>query len=311
MNMIYSKADKQKVEAVLACSPELNNLAKEFHHTFGVMIGGPASVTNRTSESLKLYLDDMPIGVIGFVRDAYFNKGREDYYFYTSSAVSKEKYSKRSGRDTRDASKITGLISAIKKNNEGPAAAKDKRLRDFSDGIKAALNTVSSRHERSINVEIEPDIVTRLVEQYLGLGEVSFTLKDEIKRKHDEYMKKISGQKQLLSDVQRFRRGCKVIGILSTNLENDKTMYATAKITFDDRAIVNYTEPLKIHDTLSGTEYAADAAMIRTFMRDKSRYDASNEVGVGFGDHYFQEMDFSIGYNRRGEQWVLIPFHAE
>lgn len=310
MSMIYPKANREKIEELLGREAELHNLAREFHHAFGVTIGNPGR-GECGSDCLKIYLDDLPVGSIGFARNAWCGRDREDFYYYSSRAVSKEKSSKRTGRNTRDASKITGLISAIKKYKDGPDQAKNARLMDFAAGIRTALNPVSSKHERNINVEVEPNIVTQLVEQYLGVGEVSFTLKDEIKKKHDEYLKKVAGQKELLSDVQRYKRGCKAIGILSGVLEGDKPVYATARVIFNERTELNYTEPLQLHETLSGTDYAADAAMIRTFMRNNSRYDPENEIGVGFGDHYYKEMDFSMGYTRRGEQWVLIPLYAE
>jgi hypothetical protein len=146
-----------------------------------------------------------------------------------------------------------------------------------------------------------------LVEQYLGVVGVSPAKHSEVNDLYTSYLKEMEKKKSHHAVRNRFAKGCRAYGILSS----ENPIYATAIVEWDITGEVVFKEPLKFYKTLADTEHVGDTVMVRTYMQGKDRSTTNNEFGISAQDQFFADMDFATGYSLHGEQWVILPLNAE
>jgi hypothetical protein len=252
-----------------------------------------------------LTAEGWPAGRLSYRRDG--NQPTTLYFAYSAETVRKAKSSPRSDRNTRDAEKISNIISILKRNSEVPTAAAGFKSENYA--ISCAINSIG-RGDRAPSISLDNSAVVAAVESMLGVDSPNIELRrDEIQKAYDVYLEKFRDIKDKTKTKKRFSEGCKLIGLVR---RYDDVHYMVGRITFDegDERNIVLQGDLKRYTTLADTELATDAAIIRTYMQAKFPGE-TNELGVPRTDKYFEEVDISVGYSGNYFTWVLIPERGE
>lgn len=284
----------------------LRNLVREFCYTFNTRVGFLASKDSDGSEALYRNQPTIPVYTIegmpcGTLRVKFDHEG--DFYAFNSSMVCKEKASARSDKYTRDSTTVKGLINAIKRNKEIPSL--EGCMTRYKYGIGDALRATSRGIDRP-NINLSSEAMLELVKMYLGETTYVMPHDDSIRKAYSDYLEKAATNSEMEKNFNRFKEGCKGIGVLSTD---EKPIYLVSDITWvgDTPNVTNIT----IHKSLSENErVAGDAMMIRTFMQGNNGT-SDNELGVRTSDRYYADIDVATGYNNHECVWVLIPNRGE
>lgn len=302
-HLISPFADANKTLAQISANPRLQELTYEFCTKFGVKAHHHDHQLSR--DFILLVTDSgLPAGKLRVDKDS-----EGDFYIYTASHISKSRSSTRSGRDTRDASKIKDLLRVVINNGEEP---NDVRLYDaYSGGLNYAFRQTKRHSAPSIHVS--SDLTIAMIEGILKINEQNLTnrMKD-INNLYVEYTNKLKTMRDERATHNRFISGSTVIGI-HKNMTSDmgKPFYLVGEATWDSGADKTFiTKKLVRHASLSEVpELVSDVAIIRTYFethKDGSNL-AGNELGVAMQDQYFYDIDISVGYVDRQVFWVLIP----
>lgn len=244
-------------------------------------------------------------------RLTYNNDHDGSYFIYTSAFVNKAKASKRANRGARDAAKISSIISALKRYNEIPTLSLG--INSERHGMDCAVRSIFSRVYESPSISLNGPATLAAVE--FMLGKQTYSNPDahrlEIETAYEGFLKRVGESKGASKTLERFSRGCKVIGI---GRRMDDPYYMVGRATFDPvreshRNFV-FHGPLKRYATLADTDLAIDASIIRTFMQVKFR-DENNELCVPRVDKYYDEIDITVGYSSHSFTWVFIPEQGE
>jgi len=312
-NLISHMSDKESTLEFFAVGGEaidrFKRFALEFCHAFDVRVGFAPCIQPRIpspNHSLRVFTrEGVPCGSLKVVRD------EEDYYYvYSGPQVKKEKASARTDKFSRDSKKVSGLINAIKRNNEVPSANQVMNNSPIKEGARYALSVMD--HSRSIYMDLKNEAVTELVKSFLGqvnVAEVYRTAIEEAYGKHQNAMQEIN-EGQL--NLRRFMEGgFKVVAIHKTDSET-KPMYVVADGVAEDvsNSGIHITNPRGVLDFSDDPDLQATAMMSRTYLQGAKRFDDSNLFGLPMSDVYHGDIDISTGYSRADWLTVLIPKKA-
>ena len=261
-----------------------------------------------------LTLSGLEAGVFSLQRD-----GNGSYYLFSSKLIQKEKASRRSSRSERDASKITGLITALKKNKEAPVDA--EIIKRYKSGIMYAVSSIAASESRGGSFSMSTAEELAAAEFILGLrDEVSFnSTRESIRNKYDEYQKQISGKTQALRTAQRYARGCTLIGVRMSEAL-DRAHYLVAKVDFDMTLNpaapasyqLRYQTPLTRYQSLAQVEgLSTTVPILRTYFESLPGHKKTNELCVPHDDKYYPDIDVATGFHYNDYLWVLIPNEGE
>lgn len=302
-HLISQFADANKTLAQISANQRLQELTYEFCTKFGVKAHHHGGVVPQNS--ILLVTDSgLPAGKLNVSKDS-----EGDYYIYTAPHISKSRSSTRTGRDSRDASKIKDLLRVVANNGEQP---NDARLYEsYSGGLNYAFRQTKSHSTPSIHVS--SDLTIAMIEGILKINEQNLTNRmEDINNLYAAYTNDLKRMRDTNVTHKRFTSGSTVIGIHKSMTDIDgKPFYLVGEATWDsgvDKTTI--TKNLVRHASLSEVpELVSDIAIIRTYFethKQGANLDG-NELGVAMQDQYFYDIDISVGYVDRQVFWVLIP----
>lgn len=243
--------------------------------------------------------------VLGYGSDA------EMRYVYTGPFVEKQ----RSGRDTnknqRDAKKITGIITSIRKQGEIPT--EEKMLIRYTSGVSYGFRSCTAGHTNP-TITTDSEETLALVQLLLEPDKSKVIVhKGNIERKYEQYLHKMEKLKEAQSNLTRFTSGAKIIGIIPNKCATDpRYYYMVGEATFDTKANnATIQGTLDRYDSLADSPLAADAVIIRTYTSSQSWYEKDNELGFPMQDKYHEEIDVGVGYSSHETGWwTVLPKNA-
>lgn len=293
-----SERSRTNIHHAMDGYPEFVRGCVDFAHAFDLkMVGHPFNslVVGFFSKS-GFHVGDMSY---------LFDSGQRYFQFHSPRLLNKERSSKRSNRNGRDAVKVTGIIKALKEAGQEPT---DERVINKSrGGLTYAFRSLKGKTQENPRMDLSDDETLTLVQHYLGVGHFEDAAIDaSVKAKYDEYLKKIDARNAAELDFQRFTSGCTAIKVEYSDYHAPAYIVGEARVdSTTNHALVS---DLKRYETLADTEHAGLAAMLRTYSIGKLWHDSNNELGIGCTDLYVDELDVSIGYihHDRGS-WLIIP----
>jgi hypothetical protein len=250
----------------------------------------------------------LPVGKIAVIKD--YRDGEFYYEVSMPDIISKEKSSARSDRNSRDSDKIATLLKSIKKNKEQPTT--DKLTKNYLQCLFYALQRVGEAARPSIS--IHNDTALSAIKFALGIDTMEVQLHTaKLQEIYDQYMKSVSELSSAQSNQARYLKGCTAIGIVGNRFhESSKAYYLVGNVGADENGNLAFQGDLTRYASLADTEHAPIAAMVRTYMQgSKHKNDSSNDLGIPWSDHYYNEIDIATGYTGNTGLWALIPKHAE
>lgn len=312
-NLISHIADRDRTMKYFESHNErvqlLRVLVREFCYAFNTKVGFLTSKESKESDTSEALFRAQPFIPVyttegmpcGTLKVKYDHDG--DFFLFNSNVVNKEKASSRSDRNTRDSTTIKGLINAIKRNKEIPSI--QSCLTRHNYGIGDALRATSRGIARP-NIGLSFEATLELTKMYLG--ETAYVVAHDaaIREAYSNYISELTQINEREKIFDRFKEGCKGIGILGTY---EKPLYIVGDITWvgETPLVANVT----IHKSLSENEHVAgDAMMIRTYMQGNNGT-TDNELGVKTADRYYSDIDVATGYSNYDCVWVLIPKRGE
>lgn len=223
--------------------------------------------------------------------------------------IRKERSSSKSDKGERDSNKISNLLRVIKKNKEEPTTEKLYKMmrRDFISPFSAVHGkSMYGRPKISISSEMQ-EVVTKHI---LGVDTHSMAMYiDELQKVYSDHQLKMKSYNDSARDIVRYRRGATLIGILSGRHAGEGYLVADVSLSTEDD--FTFHTPLKRYTTLKELPIAPVVSMINTYMQGKNQYDASNELGLWFHDHFYDDLDIAVGYSGSNNGlWVAIPKEA-
>lgn len=240
---------------------------------------------------------------------------REYRYTVRFPTIKKERSGPNSARDERESNKLSTLIRAIKKNNEAPT--ENGVTEACLAGIGYAYGAVQSSRSAP-RIDLGAEYVLNLVEHTLSVDKsVPLLYINEMKAAYEEYQKAMLIFTERNTNYERYRKGCKIVGILdkSDYVKNFGTTYLVGEMGDVGTEVHNHTllldkltSPLKAYKSLSDTPLAGVAAMCRAHF-PQSDY-VKNEFNIPHNDKYHEELDVATGYRSRELLWVVIPNEA-
>ena len=301
-HLISPFADATKTLAQISANPRLQELTYEFCTKFFVKAHHHGGLPN--NQILLVTDSGLPAGKLSVSKDS-----EGDYYIYTAPFISKSRSSTRTGRDSRDASKIKDLLRVVINNGEQPSDA--KLYESYSGGLNYAFRQTKRHSAPSIHVS--SDLTIAMIEGILKINEQNLTNRmQDVNNLYTEYTDKLKTMRDERATHNRFISGSTVIGI-HKNMTSDmgKPFYLVGEATWDSGADrTKITKNLVRHASLSEVpELVSDIAIIRTYFethKQGANLDG-NELGVAMQDQYFYDIDISVGYVDRQVFWVLIP----
>ena len=308
MEIVSVHGDAWKANRLLSNSTHLTKFAQEFCHEFNTRVSFDGD--NFSNRVISL---EMPNGMRIGSLSVNSSNGNPIYIAEMPSIISKDRSSKWSGSGARDSEKLPNLIRTIKKNKEQPTEAKAMEM--FNSAIYHALAEITNSREP--NFGINGTQALDALKAVLGIDSVSVHQHmPEFQKMYDNYMKAVASVKDSQATADRFKKGCTMIYIENERYKADSVSgyyvadFVTAMNASTGKLGYEFQSPLKRYVSLKETEYAPTVAMIRSYMESQNRYfDKDNEIGVKYTDHYFEDMDFSVGHSNN-KLIVLLPKHA-
>lgn len=237
-------------------------------------------------------------------------------YVYSGPFVHKEKASASSSRNQRDSEKITGILSALKRDDRAQIPTDEKTFERFKQGMKFAFTSCWDGRSAP-RISVDDTEAHALVEYFLQKNMTLIEpLRNDIESKYELYLDKLEEMREAKANLTRFTAGAKIIGIIADQLpderegvHNDRYFYAVGDASYDMRAgKATLQGPLERYESLQDSPMAADAAIIRTYTSDKSWATKDNELGIPMRDKFYDEIDIGTGYNTHDTGiWVVIP----
>lgn len=254
-------------------------------------------------------------GDLQFLPNGTMNDRSKPRYIYTGPFVHKEKASANSNRNQRDSEKITGILSALRRNEEIP----EERdiFSEFMPGISYGFNSCT-QHKPKPSINLDSDETYALIEFYLN-NNPTFAAqhRNRLESKYESYLDELDKIKDAKANLTRFAKGSKIIGIIPdpapTGVGAPDYYYVVGEAMLDGAQsdAVVLQSPLERYDSLSTSPVAADAAIIRTYTTGKSWFAKDNELGIPMGDKYYEDIDVGVGYaSHETGWWVVIPNNA-
>lgn len=303
--------DKAQIIERLSDKPEFRTAVAEFCATTGLKVAYASPVGNR---AYFLTPGGFFGGDLQWVLEGW-KANRKMRYIYSGPFVSKEKASASSSRNQRDSEKITGILTALKRDDRAQIPTDEKIFGRYKQGIKFAFTScVDGRSAPQIS--IDPTEAHALVEYFLGRSEMVQAHRASIESKYEHYLDKMEEMREARANLTRFTAGAKIIGIVPDQLPDeregvhaDRYFYVVGEASFNDKAGgVMFQSPLERYESLQDSPVAADAAIIRTYTGDKSWAAKDNELGIPMRDKFYDEIDIGTGYHTHDSGiWVVIP----
>lgn len=297
-------AFQSKVEEKV--TPPLLNAALTFAGTYGLRIHGVLSdcVSFVTMSGL-------PAGELSYRKDCT-RKSKNPlgtFFHYHSRLISKERSTGRSDRYARDSDKVTGIISALKKNKEEPRD--EALLGRFVNSMRYAFSSANpSTNPPTISLGYAETLA--LVKLFIDNDkETAENYRENVEKAYSTYLDKFAKMKDARANLSRFQKGCHAIGIIPEGFGGQSgTYYLVGDAEYDTVTNGYVLKNYKRLKTLANTPLAADAAIIRTYAQGMPWYssDIDNELGLPPRDSYLEDIDVAIGYsNAESGMWALIP----
>ena len=308
MEIVSVHGDPTKAHRLLSNSTHLTKFAQEFCHEFDTRVSFEGD--NFSNRMISL---EMPNGMRIGSLSVNSSNGNPIYVAEMPSIISKDRSSKWSGNGARDSEKLPNLIRTIKKNKEQPTEAKAMEM--FNSAIYHAIAEITN--ERAPNIGISGTQALDALKAILGIDDMSVHQHiPDYQKIYDNYMKASESVKGSQATADRFKKGCTMIFIENDRYRSDSVRgyyvadFVTAMNPSTNKLGYEFQSPLTRYASLKETEYAPTVAMIRSYMESQNRYfDKDNEIGVKYTDHYFEDMDFSVGHSNN-KLIVLLPKHA-
>jgi hypothetical protein len=308
MEIISEYGDASKARDLLARNKNLNKFAQEFCHEFNTRVS-----TNKSDLDSRTINLEMPNGIKIGDLTVNSSNGNPVYIVDLPKIIRKERSSKFSSNTARDSEKIPNLIRAIKKNSEQPTDT--KVLEMFNDSIYYALSNINNAREPDVG--LSGSVALDAIKSILGVDIISVHQHiPELQKVYQNYVKTMKTVKDSKTTLERFKRGCTMIHIsIDRHTSNPPEAYYVADFVPTDvsgkhRLVYEFQTPLKRYTSLKESEYAPTATMIYSYLEGIPRFfDKGNELGVKFIDHFFEDMDFAVGYSDN-KLVVLLPKHA-
>lgn len=300
----YAK-DESKIQAVVERFPELGRAAAEMCHAFGLKVDVNVHLPDTIPTINLLTNDGFAAGVLSQKSMYGSPRGKDDYFHYTSGLVCKERASARSDKMSRDATKVTGIINALKKNREAPTPENISRL--WSQSLRYAFTTIRESRRGSYRIDLTDEQKLSLLKLFIDGDKMSVEAnRENLQRVYDEYRQNIASVKDLEATTQRFSEGCTAIGVLPNPVDHESVIYVVGDATYDDKTGETKTQNARRYETLSDSPVSTEAVIMRTYAQGQNWFDSDNELGVPMRDMYIEDLDMSMGYIN-GNRWLIIP----
>ena len=305
MDYISQFANEQATQKQMDDNPKLKSLAMQVCHEFNLRV-------HQYKETHKLGIlteQGLPVGYISVIKD--YRDGEFYYEVSMPDIISKEKSSARSDRNSRDSDKVATLLKSIKKNKEQPTT--EKLTKNYLQCLYYALQRVGEAQKPDI--VIRNDVALSAIKFALGIDTMEVQLHTaKLQETYDQYMKLVNELSSAQGNQARYLKGCTAIGIVGNRWhESGKAYYLVGNVGADENNNLAFQGGLTRYASLADTEHAPMAAMIRTYMQGNRHgdRDGSNELGIPWADHYYNEIDIATGYTGNTGLWALIPKHGE
>jgi hypothetical protein len=303
--------NKTQIIERLDTQPVFRTSVAEFCATTGLKI---AYVNGSLPRAYFLTSGGFPAGDLQWSMSGW--NDRKMRYIYSGPFVHKEKASSSSSRNQRDSEKITGILSALKRNDRAQIPTDEKTFERYKAGIKFGFG--SCMHNKSApRISVDSEEAHALIEAFLHKSQVGAeSMRSIFEAKYQHYLDKVEELREARANLTRFTEGAKIIGIIANTIPNEKSdafdddcFYAVGDAIFDEKAgKVTLQGPLERYESLKESPVAADAAIIRTYTGDKSWAAKDNELGIPMTDKFYDEIDVGVGYNTHETGiWVVIP----
>lgn len=239
--------------------------------------------------------------------------GEAPFFRYTSRAIRKMKSDSRTDRGSRAANKIKDLIKVLRLKDE---IITDENAFNYEhQAIRYAFGAIKSNDQTPPVMRLESHLADAAMRAAFGIADLDVTSRTLLEQVYRDHKEKVAKCEESHSAVKRFRRST-AVGIC--NYWGD-THYFVGKVNIvkdaaarsSDYDKIELQAPMKRYTTLANSEIATDAAIIRTYMQGTTRYEADNELGMGKGDKYYDEIDVATGYGSDTMLWVLMPEQGE
>lgn len=272
---------------------------------------------------------DSDRNVVGFLTDTGMLAGElkneriysgarsgDNVFRYKGPRVSKDR---GRDKDTREAVKITGIISSLKKNDEVPTH--ENLMKNELHAVRYAFSVTKNEREAHYGLDMTQQMQAALLRAYF---DKNYDYIEANKEKYDEHYSKLLKAEEKIRRSKgvfdRFAAGSTAIGVRAyyNGYGDDELFYLVGRASFDmntPRFDMNTPrlENVVRYNSLLGSPVAADAAIIRTYMQGQSHEPLSNnELGIRKEDKYYYDIDVSLGFaSGDGTVWLLIPDAAE
>lgn len=301
MTIISQYADQDKTTNVLQNNNSLMRFAQEFCHEFGMKV----LEANQNNAVRIVTPNGLDVGALGIYR--YQGESENHYRIYMPCVIHKEKASKRSGRNERDADKLATLFRTLRKNKEIPN--EEQMIKSYRPAVRYALSRIADVPEPKVS--ITPQATLTLIQKILGKSEyVDSAHYAEVDEAYEKYLKAKLKSDDAGKNLERIIKGFHLVGIMTNGSSNYYLVTeGTATGTENDDILIqpNVTR----YKTLADSPLAATAMMIRTYAEGKG-YAEDNDLKLPWRDHFYSDLDIGTGYQSRElGLWVVIPKHGE
>jgi hypothetical protein len=303
MDYISQFADKDATQKQMDDNPKLKSLAMQLCHEFNLRVH-----QHKEAGLLEILTEQgLPVGKISVIKD--YRDGEFYYEVSMPEIISKEKSSARSDRNSRDSDKIATLLKSIKKNKEVPTL--EKLTKNYLQCLFYALSRVGQAQNPEI--VIRNDVALSAIKFALGIDTMGVQLHTaKLQETYDQYMKSVNELSNAQDNQARYLKGCTAIGIAGGRWSDSNTpYYLVGNVGADEDGNLAFQGDLTRYSTLTDTEHAPIAAMVRTYMQGNKNGSGKNDLGIPWADHYYHEIDIATGYTGSSGLWALIPKYAE
>lgn len=314
-DLISRFADPQKVLAQMQAVDEYH-LNSKFHISVAEFCASTKLKLAHVSVAGRAFFhtsNGLPAGTLDLLKPSYKDSKRR--FVYSGPFVRKEKASAFSSRNQRDSEKITGILSALKRNNEIPDDENfiHRLTPGIAYGFKSFAQGISDPEISVNNQEAQA-----LVEFFLN-NNVTYVQqhRHNLEAKYQSYLDKVAKVKDARTNLTRVTSGATIVGIIpdpipDLNGHQTSVFYLIGEGSYNPSAQqTTFQSPLERYNSLQDTPLAADAAIIRTYAMSQSWFDSDNELGLPMVDRYFPDIDVGVGYcTHETGWWAVIPKHA-
>lgn len=303
MDIISQFANREQTEEILNGNSELKRFASEFCYAFNCRVSSVSSIHVKSLSVLT------PNGLHGGTLRVD-NRGALDkdsnpipVYYYGSNLVTKDKGSSRSDKNTRDSTKISTLITSVRKHGEFPT--EERLVRSFRRGVAYAMHTVG-RSRSTPSLSLPNEEVLAAVEYSLGLDTEKIKMHTaSLLQSYQKYKASVKEVNEMKSHGQRFNDGCYAVCIVTDGPKH----YLFGEVSGADRDDITFHGSLKRYSTLRDVpELAGHLPIICTWAESAyPDYRDANDFSFPARDQYYEDIDVATGYETHNAMWVLIP----